>query len=88
MKNDTPLFIYFHWLQIAARIKFKALMFANKSTTGSAHLYLNVIIQTYVPLEACILQVNVSLLFIRPSDETLNRGPGSLWSLKIPWHFS
>ncbi len=24
----------------------------------------------------------------RPSDETLNRGPDSLWSLKIPWHFS
>ncbi len=23
----------------------------------------------------------------RPSDETLNRGPDSLWSLKIPWHF-
>ncbi len=22
------------------------------------------------------------------SDETLNRGPDSLWSLKIPWHFS
>ncbi len=21
-------------------------------------------------------------------DETLNRGPDSLWSLKIPWHFS
>ncbi len=25
---------------------------------------------------------------IRLSDETLNRGPDSLWSLKIPWHFS
>ncbi len=24
----------------------------------------------------------------RLSDETLNRGPDSLWSLKIPWHFS
>ncbi len=23
----------------------------------------------------------------RFSDETLNRGPDSLWSLKIPWHF-
>ncbi len=24
----------------------------------------------------------------RLSDETLNRGPDSQWSLKIPWHFS
>ncbi len=24
----------------------------------------------------------------RLSDETLNQGPDSLWSLKIPWHFS
>ncbi len=23
-----------------------------------------------------------------PSDEMLNRGPDSLWSLKITWHFS
>ncbi len=26
--------------------------------------------------------------FISLSDETLNRGPDSLWSLKIPWNFS
>uniref|UniRef100_A0A8C1SJ97 Uncharacterized protein n=1 Tax=Cyprinus carpio TaxID=7962 RepID=A0A8C1SJ97_CYPCA len=31
----TPLFINLHWLPIAARIKFKALMFAYKTTTGS-----------------------------------------------------
>ncbi len=37
----TPLFINFHWLPIAARIKFKALMFAYKTSTGSAPLYLN-----------------------------------------------
>ncbi len=24
----------------------------------------------------------------RISDKTLNRGPDSLWSLEIPWHFS
>ncbi len=60
----TPLFISLHWLSIAARIKFKALMFAYKTTTGSAPLYLNSLLQTYVPLEASILQVNVALLFI------------------------
>ncbi len=57
----TPLFIHLHWLPIAARIKFKALMFAFKTTTGSAPLYLNSVLQTYVPLEAYVLQVNVAL---------------------------
>ncbi len=36
----TPLFINLHWLPIAARIKFKALMFAYKTTSGSTPLYL------------------------------------------------
>ncbi len=45
----TPLFINLHWLPIAARIKFKALMFAYKTTSGSAPLYLNSLLQTYVP---------------------------------------
>ncbi len=58
----TPLFINLHWLPIAARIKFKALMFACKTTSGSAPLYLNSLLQTYVPLEACVLQVNDALL--------------------------
>ncbi len=44
----TPLFISLHWLPIAARIKFKALMFAYKTTSGSAPLYLNSLLQTYV----------------------------------------
>ncbi len=45
----TPLFINLHWLPIAAHIKFKALMFAYKTTTASAPLYLNSVLQTYVP---------------------------------------
>ncbi len=45
----TPLFINLHWLPIAACIKFKALMFAFRSTSGSAPLYLNSLLQTYVP---------------------------------------
>ncbi len=45
----TPLFINLHWLPIAARIKFKALMFAYRSTSGSAPLYLNSLLQTYMP---------------------------------------
>ncbi len=47
--HDTPLFINLHWLPIAAQcIKFKALMFAYRSTSGSAPLYLNSLLQTYM----------------------------------------
>ncbi len=60
----TPLFIRLHWLPIAARFKFKALTFAYRTTSGSAPLYLNSVLQTYRSLlEACILQVNVALLY-------------------------
>ncbi len=56
----TPLFINLHWLPIAAQcIKFKALMFAYRTSSGSAPLYLNSIRQIMCPLE-----VNVALLFI------------------------
>ncbi len=44
-----PLFINLHWLPIAAHIKFKALMFAYRTTSGSAPLYLNSLLQTYMP---------------------------------------
>ncbi len=45
----TPLFIRLHWLPVAARIKFKALMFAYKTTTGAAPIYLNLLVQTFAP---------------------------------------
>ncbi len=45
----TPLFIRLHWLPIAARIKFKVLMFAYKTTTGAAPIYVNLLVQTYAP---------------------------------------
>ncbi len=45
----TPLFINLHSLPIAARIKFKALMFSYRTTSGSAPLYLNSLLQTYMP---------------------------------------
>ncbi len=45
----TPLFINLHLLPIAARIKFKALMFAYRTTSDSAPLYLNSLLQTYMP---------------------------------------
>ncbi len=45
----TPLFISLHFLPIAARIQFKALMFVYRSTSGSAPLYLNSLLQTSMP---------------------------------------
>ncbi len=45
----TPLFINLHWLPIVARIKFKALMFAYRTTSGSAPLYLNSLLQICMP---------------------------------------
>ncbi len=45
----TPLFIRLHWLPIAARIKFKVLLFAYKNTIGTAPIYLNLLVQTYAP---------------------------------------
>ncbi len=53
----TPLFIKVHWLPIAARIKFKGLMFAYKTTSGSAPLYLNSLLQTYMPSRPVVLKV-------------------------------
>ncbi len=45
----TPWFINLHWLPIAARIKFKALMFSYRTTSGSAPLYLDSLLQTFMP---------------------------------------
>ncbi|XP_073768781.1 uncharacterized protein [Danio rerio] len=45
----TPLLVRLHWLPVAARIKFKALMFAYKVTSGLASSYLLSLLQIYVP---------------------------------------
>ncbi len=45
----TPLFINLHWLPIAVRIQFKALMFSYRTTSGSAPLFLNSVLQTCLP---------------------------------------
>ncbi len=77
----TPLFINLHWLPIAARIKFKALMFAYKTTTGSAPIYLNSLLHTYVPTRS--LRSASERRIIVPSQ----RGTKSLsqtFSLTVP----
>ncbi len=45
----TPLFISLHWLPVVVRIKFKTLMLAYKTTTGSAPAYFYSLLQIYIP---------------------------------------
>ncbi len=44
----TPLFISLHWLPVAARIKFKTLMLAYRTTTGSAPAYFHSLLWIYI----------------------------------------
>ncbi len=44
----TPLFISLHWLPVAARIKFKTLMLAYRTTTGSAPSYFHSLLRIYI----------------------------------------
>ncbi len=45
----TPHFISLHWLSVAARIKFKTLMLAYRTATGSAPSYFHSLITIYIP---------------------------------------
>ncbi len=45
----TPLFISLHWLPVAARIKFKTLMLAYRTATGSAPAYIQSLMTIYIP---------------------------------------
>ncbi len=52
----TPLFISLNWLPAAAHIKFKTLMLAYRTTTGSAPTYFHSLLQIHIPSRspACI----------------------------------
>ncbi len=45
----TPLFVSLHWLPVAARIQFKTLMLAYRTTTGSAPSYFDSLLRIYIP---------------------------------------
>ncbi len=47
----TPLFVSMHWLPVVACIKFKTLMLAYKTTTGSAPTYFHSLLRIYIPPE-------------------------------------
>ncbi len=49
---STPLFVSLHWLPVAARIKFKTLMLAYRTATGSAPSYFHSLLRIYIPPEA------------------------------------
>ncbi len=48
-EHVTPLFISLHWLPVAARIQFKTLMVAYRTTTGSAPTYFHSLMTMYTP---------------------------------------
>ncbi len=48
-KSTLHLFVFLHWLPVAARIKFKTLMIAYRTTTGSAPSYFHSQLQIYIP---------------------------------------
>ncbi len=45
----TPLFVSLRWLPFVARIQFKTLMLAYRTTTGSAPTYIQPLLQIYIP---------------------------------------
>ncbi len=45
----TPLFVSLHWLPVAPHIQFKTLMFAYRTTTGSAPTYFHSLLSIYIP---------------------------------------
>ncbi len=45
----TPLFVSLHWLPVAARIQFKTLMLAYRTTTGSAPSYFHSLMTICIP---------------------------------------
>ncbi len=59
----TPLFISLHWLPVAARIKFKTLMLAYRTTTGSAPSYFTHYYESTSPPEVWDLLVSDALWY-------------------------
>ncbi len=45
----TPLFVFLHWVPVAARIQFKRLMLSYRTTTGSAPTYFHSLLRIYIP---------------------------------------
>ncbi len=77
----TSLFINLHWLPIAAHIKFKALMFAYRTTSGSAPLCLNSLLQTYMASRS-LRSASERRLTVPPQRGT--KSLSQIFSLTVP----
>ncbi len=82
----TPLFINLHWLPIAARIKFKALMFAYRTTSGSAPLYLNSLLQTYMPSRS-LRSASERCITVPSQRAEVERVQKYSTQVKVPLHY-
>ncbi len=69
----TPLFVSLHWLPVAARIQFKTLMLAYRTTTGSAPTYFHSLLRIYIPSRS--LRSASERRLVVPSREAQNHSP-------------
>jgi len=68
----TPLFISLHWLPVAANIKFKSLMLAYRSITGSAPAYFHSLLRVSIPSRS-LWSVNERRLVVLSQRDTISR---------------
>ncbi len=86
----TPLFVSLHWLPVAARIQFKTLMLAYRTTTGSAPVYFHSLLRIYIPSRSLISASERRLMVpSQRSSKSLSRTfsftvPGRWNDLPIP----
>jgi len=81
----TPLFIRLHWLPVAARIKFKVLMCAYKTTTGAAPIYLNSLVQMNAPSRSSC-SASERRLAVPSQRDTKSLSRTSSWTVSSGWN--
>ncbi len=69
----TPLFVSLDWRPVAARIQFKTLMLAYRTTTGSAPTYFHSLLQIYTPSRS--LRSASERRLVVPSQRGSNHSP-------------
>ncbi len=70
----TPLFVSLHWLPVAARIQFKTLMLAYRTTSGSAPAYFHSLLRIYFPSRSpsyfhSLLRIYIASRSLRSASE-------------------
>ncbi len=80
--HDTPLFVSLHWLPVAARIQFKTLMLAYRTTKGSAPTYLNSLLRIYIPSRS--LRSASERCLMVPSQAFLSKSLSRTFSFTVP----